>query len=85
MMATGMIVIAHRSNRSHVDIIEEGKNGFLAWDIDSYATIMEGILDMKCDERRLIQEQAKISAESFNSLNFERLFMETFDKILFVK
>ncbi|CAF2521225.1 unnamed protein product [Rotaria sp. Silwood2] len=83
MMAAGVIVVAHKSGGPHMDIIDEGKTGFFASDIDSYATMMETILEMKSDERRQIQEQARNSVDRFSTLNFERLFMESLDKILF--
>jgi len=85
MMAAGMIVVAHKSGGAQMDIIDEGQTGFLASDIDSYATIMQQILEMTADERHKIQEQARNSVNRFDKLNFERLFIELFDKILFIK
>ncbi len=85
MMAAGMIVVVHKSSGPQMDIIDEGQTGFLASDIDSYATIMQQILEMTADERHKIQEQARDSVKRFNKLNFERLFTELFDKILFIK
>ncbi len=85
MMAAGMIVVAHKSGGPQMDIIDEGQTGFLASDIDSYATIMQQILEMTADERHKIQEQARDSVKRFNKSNFERLFTELFDKILFIK
>ncbi|CAM4793867.1 unnamed protein product [Rotaria magnacalcarata] len=76
MMAAGAIVVAYKSGGPQMDIIEEGKTGFFASDIDSYATMMETILCMKSVERRQIQEQARQSVERFSTLNFERLFLE---------
>ena len=85
MMAAGAIVIAHKSSGSKVDIIDEGKTGFFASDVDSYTTMMEQILDMTDDERCEVQERARRSVERFTSLNFERLFMEPFHQILLLK
>jgi len=85
MMAAGLIVLAHKSGGSKMDIIEEGRTGFLASDIDSYATMMEQIFTMTDDDRHQIQEQARDSIDRFNRLNFERLFLKSFDQILFVK
>ncbi|CAF0826015.1 unnamed protein product [Rotaria sp. Silwood1] len=85
MMAAGAIVVAHKSGGLQMDIIDEGKTGFFASDIDSYVTMMEMILEMKSDERRQIQEKARNSVDRFSILNFEKLFMEPFEKILFVK
>ena len=85
MMAAGLIVVAYKSGSSQMDIIDEGKTGFLACDIDSYATKMQEILEMGADEQRQIQERARDSVDRFSKLNFEGLFMELFDKILFVK
>jgi alpha-1,2-mannosyltransferase len=85
MMAAGMIVVAHKSGGPQMDIIDEGQTGFPASDIDSYATTMQQILEMTADERHKIQEQARDSVNRFDKLNFERLFIELFDKILFIK
>jgi hypothetical protein len=40
---------------------------------------------MPVDERRQIQERARDSVDRFDKSNFDRLFLESFDKILFVK
>jgi alpha-1,2-mannosyltransferase len=85
MMAAGLIVLAHKSGGPKMDIIEEGQTGFFAGDIDSYATMMEQIFEMTVDERCQIQNRARDSVDRFNRLNFERLFLESFDKILFIK
>jgi alpha-1,2-mannosyltransferase len=85
MMAAGLIVVAHKSGGPKTDIIEEGQTGFFAYDIDSYATMMEQIFEMPVDERRQIQERARDSVDRFDKSNFDRLFLESFDKILFVK
>jgi alpha-1,2-mannosyltransferase len=85
MMAAGAIVLAHKSGGPKMDIIEEGQTGFLAFDIDSYATTMRQILEMKSDERQQIREHARESVDRFSTTNFERHFMEPLDKILHVE
>jgi alpha-1,2-mannosyltransferase len=85
MMAAGLIVLAHKSGGPKMDIIEEGQTGFLACDIDSYATMMEQIIELTVDERRQIQARARDSVDRFSRLNFERLFLESFDQMLFVQ
>lgn len=85
MMAAGAIVIAHKSGSPKADIINEGKTGFFASDIDSYATMMGDIIEMKNDERHQIQEQARASVDKFSLLNFEESFMGPLDNILFLK
>jgi len=85
MMAAGLIVLAHKSGGPKMDIIEENQTGFFACDIDSYATMMKQIFEMTVDEQSEIQQRARDSVERFNRLNFERLFVKSFDKILFVK
>jgi len=82
MMAAGAIVLAHKSGGPKMDIIDEGQTGFLASDIDSYATTMRQILEMKSDERQQIRERARESVDRFSTKNFEERFMEPFDKIL---
>jgi hypothetical protein len=85
MMAAGLIILAHKSGSSKMDIINEGQTGFFANDIDSYATMIEQILAMTDDNRRQIQDQARDSIDRFNRCNFEQLFLKSFDQILFVK
>jgi len=85
MMAAGLIVLAHKSGGPKMDIIEENQTGFFAFDIDSYVAMMEQIFEMTVDERREIQERARDSVERFSRFNFERLFVKSFDKILFLK
>jgi len=85
MMAAGAIVLAHKSGGPKLDIIDEGQTGFLASDIDSYATTMRQILEMKSDERRQIRERARESVDRFSVKNFEEQFMEPLEKILHVE
>jgi len=82
MMAAGAIVLAHKSGGPKMDIIDEGQTGFLASDIDSYATMMRQILHMKSDERKTIREQARESVDRFSTANFEKQFMEPLEKII---
>ena len=82
MMAAGTIVLAHKSGGPKLDIIDEGQTGFLASDIDSYATMMHQILEMKSDERRLILERARDNVDRFSTKNFATRFIELLDKVL---
>ncbi len=82
MMAAGAIVLAHKSGGPKMDIVDEGETGFLASDIDSYATTMRQILEMKSDERRQIRERARESVDRFSIKNFEEKFMEPLEKFL---
>jgi alpha-1,2-mannosyltransferase len=85
MMAAGLIVLGHKSGGTKMDIITENQTGFLANDIDSYATMLEQIFSMTVDARHEIQQQSRDSIDRFNRLNFEQLFLKSFDQILFVK
>lgn len=82
MMAAGAIVLAHKSGGPKMDIVEEGQTGFLASDIDSYATAMRHILEMKSEERQQMRERARESVDRFSVISFEKQFMEPLDKIL---
>ncbi|CAF3627446.1 unnamed protein product [Adineta steineri] len=64
MMAAGTIVVAHKSAGPKMDIIDEGHTGFLAANIDSYATKMQQILEMSTDEHRQMQEEAYLNMAS---------------------
>ena len=84
MMAAGAVVLAHKSGGPKLDIIEEGQTGFLASDVDSYATAMRQILEMKPADRQAICERARESVDRFSTSNFELQFMKPLEKILLV-
>lgn len=85
MMAAGAIVLAHKSGGPKLDIVDEGQTGYLASDIDSYATTMRQILEMKSDARRQIRERARESVDRFSVKNFEEHFMKPLEKFLLAK
>ncbi|UJR35544.1 hypothetical protein I4U23_028298 [Adineta vaga] len=85
MMAAGAIVLAHKSGGPKLDIVDEGQTGFLASDIDSYATMMRHILEMKSDERQQIRERARECVDRFSMINFEKKFMEPLEKFIHVE
>lgn len=80
-MAAGLIILAHRSGGVKADIIIDGQTGFLADDLDSYATTMEQIFTMTDNERNEMQKLARDSLNRFDRLNFERLFFQSIDQI----
>lgn len=84
MMAAGAIVLAHKSGGPKMDIVDEGQTGFLASDIDSYATMMRQILEMNSDDRKKVRERARESVDRFSTSNFETKFIEPLDKILHI-
>ena len=81
-MAAGSIVLAHKSGGPKMDIVNDGETGFLASDIDSYATVMRHIFDMKTDDRQKIRERARQSVDRFSVTNFETHFMDPLNKVL---
>ena len=81
-MAAGAIVLAHKSGGPKMDIVDEGQTGFLAADIDSYATAMRHVLEMKSEERQQMRERARESVDRFSVSNFETKFMEPLEKML---
>ena len=85
MMAASLIVLAHRSGAPQMDLIEDGQTGYLADDLDSYATAMNDILTMSSDQRRQIQEHACDRLARFSPSSFEQSLMEQFDGILRVQ
>lgn len=85
MMAASLIVLAHRSGAPQVDIIDDGQTGYLADDLDSYATAMNDILTMPSDQRRQIQEHVRDSVARFSPSSFEQSLMEQLDGILRVQ
>lgn len=85
MMAANVIVVAHQSGGPQADLIQIGQTGFLASDIDSYATVMNEILTMDPDEQNRIRQRARESVQRYKSSNFERIFLEQFDQLVPVK
>jgi hypothetical protein len=84
-MASGPLIVAHRSGASQLDIIVEKQTGELAFDADSYALAMHDLLTLTCDERRQRQEQVRADLQRFCSSNFERCFIELVDSFLCAK
>ena len=82
MMAAGSIVLAHKSGGPKMDIVNDGETGFLASDIDSYATLMRQIYEMTSEERQKIRQHARESVDRFSIKNFETHFMEPLNKVL---
>lgn len=81
MMAAGLIILAHRSGGPKADLIIDGQTGFLADDLDSYATTMEQIFTMTDNQRNDMQNIARDSLYRFDRLNFESLFFQSIDQI----
>lgn len=85
MMAAGLIVLAHQSGGAKQDIIEENQTGFFAYDLDSYATMLEQIFDLKEMNRRQIYEHVCDRINRFSRLNFEKVFFHSLETIFFAK
>ena len=85
MMAANVIVVAHQSGGPQADLIQIGQTGFLASDIDSYATVMNEILTMDPDEQNRIRQRARDSVQRYETSHFERSLLEQFDSLVPVK
>ncbi|CAF1185797.1 unnamed protein product [Didymodactylos carnosus] len=60
MMAAGTIVLAHNSGGPKMDIVDN-QTGFLAHDLDSYATKMRQIIELSNDERLRLDHRRPFS------------------------
>lgn len=71
LMAAGLITIAHDSGGVREDIIENGKNGYLASSAEEYAHHMYNALTLKDENVRTeMQAAARETAQSFSQQRF---------------
>jgi alpha-1,2-mannosyltransferase len=78
-MAAGTIMLAHNSGGPKLDIVIEydGKpTGFLASDVDSYASALRTIFSLSAEEQLSIRMNARESVKRFSDANFEEKFLE---------
>lgn len=78
-MAAGLITIAHRSGGPKTDIIEEGKDGFLADDVQSFADKLSIITSMDRDSRQKMRANARRKADQFSVRVFEDTLIKLVD------
>ncbi|KZS15184.1 GDP-Man:Man(3)GlcNAc(2)-PP-Dol alpha-1,2-mannosyltransferase [Daphnia magna] len=81
-MASGLIMVAHKSGGPMMDIIIHSQGsqpiGFLGSDEMEYADIMRQIIRMKPKQRELIREAARESVARFSDESFEKEFLRVF-------
>uniref|UniRef100_A0A915L3M5 GDP-Man:Man(3)GlcNAc(2)-PP-Dol alpha-1,2-mannosyltransferase n=1 Tax=Romanomermis culicivorax TaxID=13658 RepID=A0A915L3M5_ROMCU len=80
-IAAGLITIAHKSGGPLADIIDDGRDGFLAENAAEYVEKIIQILKMKPLERDSIRKMAKISCRRFSDENFQRKFCLATEKL----
>nr|CAG4637069.1 EOG090X07J8 [Ceriodaphnia reticulata] len=85
-MASGLIMVAHKSGGPMMDIIIHSKGsqpiGFLASDEIEYADILCKILRMKPDNRELVREAARNSVARFSDDSFEKEFLKIISPLI---
>jgi alpha-1,2-mannosyltransferase len=77
-MAAGTIVLAHNSGGPKLDIVVDHKGqktGFLASDVDSYATALSMIFKLDADKLTSIRVNARESIWRFSDTEFEQQFL----------
>lgn len=85
LMAAGCIILAHDSGGPKLDIVvsvNDQPTGYLASDVDSYASCMSEIFTLSEDDRTEIQRNARISVQKFSDAEFENGFLSVFDTLM---
>lgn len=81
-MAAGLIVLAHDSGGPKTDIIDNGRDGFLADSESDFAEKLVAISKMSLVERFKMVELAKKKSELFSTKVYEDKFVELVDNYL---
>uniref|UniRef100_A0A8C8M7G8 GDP-Man:Man(3)GlcNAc(2)-PP-Dol alpha-1,2-mannosyltransferase n=1 Tax=Oncorhynchus tshawytscha TaxID=74940 RepID=A0A8C8M7G8_ONCTS len=84
-MATGTVILAHRSGGPRLDIVvpyEGGQTGFLAEDEDGYADAIERILALSPSARLEIRRHARLSVTRFSDQECEACFLATMEPLI---
>ena len=74
-MHAGCIPLAHNSGGPKEDIVQDGKNGFLAETVEEYADSMARLLSMSDHDMDEMRLNGKSKAFSFSNEHFERAFV----------
>lgn len=81
MMAAGLVVIAHNSGGPREDIIQIGRNGFLATTPSEYASLINSVLSNYGNYEE-IRENARKSSRKYDEAIFMREFREVLYEVL---
>lgn len=81
-LAAGLVTVAHDSGGPKMDIVVDYNGqptGFLAYDEDSFADILEKIIQMSPNERLAIQKNARESVKRFSEEEFAKKFVHVIE------
>jgi len=81
-MAAGLLTVAHNSGGPKADIIEDGRDGFLANDLEDFAAKLVTISRMNTQQRQEICERAMKKSDKFSTRVFEVSFIKLVDQFL---
>lgn len=81
-MAAGLIMLAHDSGGPKTDIVENGRDGFLADNESDFADKLVSISKMSPEERSKMVELAKKKSDRFSTQVFEDKFVTLVDNFL---
>lgn len=85
LMAAGCTILAHDSGGPKLDIVvplNDHPTGFLASDVESYATCLAKIFSLSDKERIDIQQSARTHVHKFSDTEFENGFLSVFDDLM---
>lgn len=80
MMAAGIVVIAHASGGPKLDIIDNGKSGYLASDIEEYAQLMANVVTLEDSKLNKIRQEARSGVRKFSQDAFRHRMRPLFEK-----
>lgn len=70
LMAAGIIVVAHASGGPLMDIIKDGKTGFLASTVDDYSRCLLKIMNLSDEESMKLRLEARNDVLKFSDEKF---------------
>lgn len=81
-MAAGLITMAHNSGGPREDIIDDGKSGFLADDVEDFADKLLKVSNMSGRDRQTMRLHASRKSDQFSDRVFKENFVKLMDKFL---
>jgi len=84
-MAAGTVVLAHDSGGPKLDIVvdhEGQRTGFLASDVDSYASCLNTVFTLSSDKLMDIRRNARESVKRFSDARFSETFLSVTEQLI---
>lgn len=86
MMASGLLLVCHRSLNVKLELIENEINGFVGDDLDLLVESLEKIIALNDEQRQTMIKASRTTVEQFSVDQFSKDFVKDFDELIrFVK